>query len=184
VGASAAEVDAKYREIRDLLSIDDALAWLGHVFDKHDFRAYPLDGPFPDLGPVGTEGFRSTTDAIKRGARERGLTLREVALETATRRVHIGTSEGVIGTPETVADELIRWVDGGAADGFMLGFPVTGSGLDDFARHVLPLLAARGYHDMAQRGATLREHFGLPYRESRHARTPSPAPRQPAAVSG
>jgi FMN-dependent oxidoreductase (nitrilotriacetate monooxygenase family) len=170
VGATAQEVEEKYREIRNLLSIDDALNWLSHFFEQHDFRAYPLDGPFPDLGNLGTEGFRSTTDNIKRLARERGLTLREIALETATRRVHIGTSEGLIGTPDKIADELIRWVEEGAADGFMLGLPVVGSGLDDFVQHLLPVLAERGYHDMAQRGTTLRDHLGLPYRESRYAR--------------
>ena len=182
VGATEREVDEKYREIRDLLSIDDALNWLSHFFEQHDFRAYPLDGPFPDLGNLGTQGFRSTSDNIKRLARERDLTLREVALETATRRVHIGTSESVIGPPDTVAEELIRWVEGGAADGFMLGFPVLGSGLDDFVQHVLPVLAARGYHDMAQRGTTLRDHFGLPYRESRYAQASQPAVLQRAAL--
>jgi hypothetical protein len=62
----------------------------------------------------------------------------------------------------------IRWVEGGAADGFMLGLPVIGFGLDDFVKHVLPALAERGYHDMAQAGVTLRQHLNLPYRESRY----------------
>jgi FMN-dependent oxidoreductase (nitrilotriacetate monooxygenase family) len=170
VGRTPREVEEKFRGIRDLLSIDDALNWLSHFFEQHDFRRYPLDGPFPDLGNLGTEGFRSTTDNIKRLARERNLTLREVALETATKRVHIGTSESLIDTPDKVADELIRWIEEGAADGFMLGLPVVGSGLDDFVELVLPVLAERGYHDMAQRGTTLRDHLGLPYCESRHAR--------------
>jgi hypothetical protein len=52
----------------------------------------------------------------------------------------------------------------------MLGFPVLGSGLDDFVRHVLPVLAARGHHDVEQCGATLRDYFGLSYRESCYAR--------------
>ncbi|MFL6622573.1 MAG: LLM class flavin-dependent oxidoreductase [Sulfurifustaceae bacterium] len=182
VGATQKDVQDKFREIRDLLSIDDALNWLSHFFEQHDFRAYPLDGPFPDLGNLGTEGFRSTTDMIKRLAQERNLTLREVALEMATRRVHIGTSEGVIGTPDKVADELIRWVEGGAADGFMLGLPVVGSGLDDFVKYVLPILAERGYHDMTQRGSTLREHFGLPFCESRYARAKQPAGLEPAVM--
>lgn len=170
VGATAEEAERKYREIRDLLSIDDALAYLSHFFEQHDFSVYPLDGPFPDLGDLGKDGFRSTTDNIKRLARERNMTLREVALESATRRAHIGASESLTGTPDKVADELIHWVEDGAADGFMLGFPVLGCGLDDFVEHVLPVLAARGYYDMAQRGTTLRDHLGLPYRESRYVR--------------
>ncbi|MBU9423642.1 LLM class flavin-dependent oxidoreductase [Burkholderia gladioli] len=169
VGASQAEADDKYRQVRELLSPQEALAYLGHFFQQHDFSVYPLDGPFPEIGELGNDGFRSTTDNIKKLARERGLTLREVAYEVATRRSNIGTSEAFIGTPGQVADEMIRWVEEGAADGFMLGLPVVGFGLDDMIRHVLPVLAERGYFDPLLRGRTLRDHLGLPYRESRHA---------------
>jgi FMN-dependent oxidoreductase (nitrilotriacetate monooxygenase family) len=182
VGATEAEAQRKYIEIRDLMSIEDALTYLSHFFEQHDFSVYPLDGPFPDLGDLGKDGFQSTTDNIKRLARERNMTLREVALEAATRRVHIGTSEGMIGTGEKVADELIRWVEEGAADGFMLGLSVVGSGLDDFIRHVLPVLKARGYHDMTLTGTTLREHLGLPYVENRHTRARKAA--QTVAANG
>ena len=74
-------------------------------------------------------------------------------------------------------------MEGGAADGFMLGLAVVGSGLDDFVRHVLPVLAERGYHDMAQRGTTLRDHFGLPYREIRYARPTQPARHRSPALT-
>jgi FMN-dependent oxidoreductase (nitrilotriacetate monooxygenase family) len=170
VGATEEDARRKCREIGSLLSIEDALAYLSHFFERHDFSVYPLDEPFPELGDIGKDSFRSTSDEIKRIARERRLTLREVAFETATVRAHIGTSESLIGTADRIADELIHWVEGGAADGFMLGFPVLGSGLDDFVRHVLPVLAARGYHDVEQRGSTLRDHLGLPYGESCYAR--------------
>lgn len=180
VGATEEEAEAKSREIRDLMSIESALDYLSHFFGQHDFTGYPLDGPFPDVGEAGKDGFRSTSDNIRKLVRERGWTLRETALETATRRVHIGTSEGLIGTPDKIAGELIRWVDGGAADGFMLGFPVVGFGLDDFVAQVLPVLAERGYHDAVLPGRTLREHFGLPYRESRYARAGQPAELQSA----
>lgn len=180
VGATEAEAEAKFREIRDLLPIDAALDYLSHFFGQHDFRAYPLDEPFPDVGDAGKDGFRSTSDNIIRLARERGWTLRETALETGTRRVHIGTSEGLIGTPDKIADELIHWVENGAADGFMLGLAVVGQGLDDFVEQVLPVLAERGYHDAVLPGSTLRDHFGLPFRESRHARAKQPGILQAA----
>jgi hypothetical protein len=38
-----------------------------------------------------------------------------------------------------------------------------------FAAHVLPILARRGYFDPVLKGETLRDHLGLPYRESRYA---------------
>jgi FMN-dependent oxidoreductase (nitrilotriacetate monooxygenase family) len=163
VGATEAEAEAKYRAIRDLVTIDDALLYLGRYFDHHDFSAYPLDGPFPDLGDIGRNSFRSTTDRIKAEARAKGLTLREVALDAATPRTNF------IGTPDKIADEIIRRVDEKAADGFILGFPVIAEGLDDFVSHVIPILEERGVFERTLTGRTLRDHLGLPFRESRYA---------------
>ncbi|CAG9239221.1 Putative monooxygenase MoxC [Paraburkholderia tropica] len=163
VGTTLEEAEAKYAAIRDLLDIDDALAYLGRFFEHHDFSQYPLDAPFPELGELGTNSFRSTTDRIKADARRSGATLREVALEVATPKTQF------LGTGEQIADELIRWLDAGAADGFILGFPVQAEGLDDFVKHVIPVLEARGRYDRRLKGQTLRDHLGLPRRESRYA---------------
>lgn len=163
VGATAEEAEAKYRVIRDLLTVDDALAYLGRFFEHHDFTQYELDAPFPELGELGTNSFRSTTDRIKTEAKRKGSTLREVALEVATPKSQF------IGTGEQIADALIRWFDAGAADGFILGFPVQAEGLDDFVRYVIPALEARGRYSRTLAGTTLRDHLGLPRRESRYA---------------
>lgn len=163
VGLTQEEAEEKYQIIRNLITIDDALAYLGRFFDHHDFSVYPLDEPFPELGDIGKNSFRSTTDRIKRVAREKGQTLREAALDAATPR------EGFVGTAESVADEIIRWVENDAADGFILGFPVIAEGLDDFVQLVLPVLHQRGYFDPHLEGSTLRDHLGLPFRESLYA---------------
>jgi FMN-dependent oxidoreductase (nitrilotriacetate monooxygenase family) len=160
IGRTQAEAEEKFQIIRNLISIDEALAYLGRFFDHHDFSAYDLDAPFPELGDIGKNSFRSTTDRIKRVAREKGQTLREAALEAATPR------EGFVGTPDAVANRIIEWFDNGAADGFILGFPVIAEGLDDFVELVLPILQERGYFDPELKGETLRDHLGLPYRQS------------------
>lgn len=163
VAATQEEAEAKYQTIRELLTIDEALAYLGRFFDHHDFTQYALDAPFPELGDIGKNSFRSTTDRIKADAQARGLTLRQVALEVATPRSQF------VGTGERVADEIIRWVDEGAADGFILGFPVLSQGLDDFVQFVIPALEARGRYERTLPGQTLRDHLGLPRKASRHA---------------
>ena len=85
VGATLEEAEAKYRAIRDLLTIDDALAYLGRFFEHHDFTQYPLDEPFPELGDLGANSFRSTTDRIKAEAKRSGRRrCAQVALEVAT----------------------------------------------------------------------------------------------------
>ena len=163
VAATEEEAEAKYRAIRELLTIEEALAYLGRFFDHHDFSQYPLDDAFPELGEIGRNSFRSTTDRIKANAKARGQTLREVALEVATPRTQF------VGTGERIADEIIRWVDEGAADGFILGFPVLGQGLDDFIEFVVPVLEARGRYQRTLPGQTLRDHLGLPRKASRYA---------------
>ncbi|WP_152044845.1 LLM class flavin-dependent oxidoreductase [Aureimonas psammosilenae] len=163
VGATREEAERKYETIRDLVSLDDALAYLGRYFDHHDFTQYDPDAPFPDLGDIGANSFRSTTDRIKRDAREKGLTLRQVALASATPRPNF------LGSGEEVANELIRWVEEGAADGFIVGFPVSAEGLADFERHVIPVLEARGVYDRTLHETTLRGNLGLPFKTSRHA---------------
>jgi FMN-dependent oxidoreductase (nitrilotriacetate monooxygenase family) len=163
VGATAEEAEAKYQRIRDLISIDEALAYLGRFFDHHDFAQYDVDAPFPDLGDIGKNAFRSTTDRIKAVAKEKRQTLREVALSVATPR------ENFIGSGETIAETIVSWIDAGAADGFILGFSVVAEGLDDFIRYVLPELEKRGRSPGALKGRTLRDHLGLPRKPSRYA---------------
>lgn len=163
VGRTAEEAEAKYQAIAALATLDDALAYLGRFFDHHDFSAYDPDAAFPELGDIGSNAFRSTTDKIKQDARDYGLSLRQVALQAVSPRPNF------IGTAEQVADELIRWFDGGASDGFILGFAVQREGLDDFVSQVLPILQARGYHRGTLEGGTLRDHLGLPRKPSRYA---------------
>jgi FMN-dependent oxidoreductase (nitrilotriacetate monooxygenase family) len=175
VAATEEEAEAKYRLIRELLTIDEALAYLGRFFDHHDFAQYALDEPFPELGEIGRNSFRSTTDRIKANARAKGSSLREVALEVATPRTQF------VGTGERIADEIIRWVDEGAADGFILGFPVLSQGLDDFIEFVVPVLEARGRYSRDLPGKTLRDHLGLPRKASRYAVADGEAPARRAA---
>lgn len=168
VAATRAEAEAKYQTIRDLLSIDEALAYLGRYFDHHDFSQYDLDAPFPDLGDIGKNSFRSTTDRIKANAAAKGLSLRQVALEAATPRPNF------LGTGAEVAEKIIAWIDAGSSDGFILSFPVAAEGLDDFIAFVIPELEARGRYSRDIQGETLRDHLGLPRKESRYSETVPP----------
>ncbi len=130
-------MEDQYQTTAALVSLKDALNYLGRFFDHHDFSQYPLDGPFPELGDIGQNSFRSTTDEIKRKAREHGHTLRQAALESATPRPLFH------GTPEQVADGLQLWFDSEAADGFIIhgGTPDT---FERFVDRVVPILQARG----------------------------------------
>ncbi|MGO4108257.1 LLM class flavin-dependent oxidoreductase [Paenibacillus sp. YAF4_2] len=162
IGATQEEAEEKYRQIADLVTIEKALDHLGRFFEHHDFSQYELDAPFPDLGDFGSNSFRSTTDKIKRRAKEQGLTLREVALQAATPR------NAFIGTPEYVADQLQQWFEEEAADGFIIAAATPG-GLDDFVEQVVPILQERGLYRTEYEADTLRGNLGIPVPENRYA---------------
>lgn len=163
VGETEAEAEAKYQKLLSLISVDDALAYLGRFFDHHDFSQYPLDAPFPDVGDLGQNTFRSTTDQIKRLAKEQNLTLRDVAFQTTLPKGEF------FGTPEQVADTFIRWVEEGGASGFIISGPVLPEALEDITRLVLPVLAERGYWHPATESRTLRERLDIPYKANRYS---------------
>ncbi|PYY30180.1 LLM class flavin-dependent oxidoreductase [Paenibacillus illinoisensis] len=161
VGRTAEEAEQKYQEIAGLVSIDHALNYLGRYFDHYDFSQYPLDEPFPEIGDVGSNSFRSTTDKIKEQAREEGLTLRQVALRASTPRTSF------IGTPDQIADQIQEWFEGEAADGFNIR-TVVPNGLADFVDLVVPVLQERGLFRTEYEHETLRENLGLKIPRNRY----------------
>jgi len=155
VGATPAEAEAKYQELKHLVSIENALAMLGRPFNDYDFSKHDLDAAFPDVSEHGANSNQSASLKILRAAREENLTLREVALRFATPRSQF------VGTPTQLADTFQRWLDEHAADGFVTFESLPGQ-LELFVSEVVPILQARGIFkkDYAA-GATLRENLGL-----------------------
>lgn len=162
IGRTEAEAEEKYRQIASLVTIEQALDYLGRFFEHHDFSQYELDAPFPDLGDFGSNSFRSTTDRIKRRAKEQQLTLREVALQAATPRT------AFIGTPERVADLVQQWFEEEAADGFIVGASDP-NGLNDIVDFVVPILQERGLFRTEYEADTLRGNLGIPVPENRYS---------------
>lgn len=162
VGRTEEEAERKYQEMAELVSIDQALNYLGRYFDHYDFSQFPLDEPFPEIGDLGSNSFRSTTDKIKQQAREQGLTLRQVALLASTPRTSF------IGTPDQIADQIQEWFEGEAADGFNIR-TVVPNGLADFVDLVVPVLQERGLFRTEYEHETLRGNLGLEIPRNRYS---------------
>ena len=162
IGDTEEEAERKYAEVANLVSIDRALAYLGRYFDHHDFTQYDIDAPFPELGNIGANSFKSTTDYIKNYAKEESLTLREVALREATPRT------AFIGTPEKIANEITRWIDEEAADGFIIAVTAPHT-LEDFVDKVIPILQKEGRYRTEYPADTLRGNLGIPFVDNRYS---------------
>lgn len=161
VAATRAEAEDRYERLIGLLhprvALGDLEYWLGGV----DLTGHDLDGPLPEF-PQSNQSHSAQTQ-IYETARRENLTIRQFV----ERRVR---ADGiVVGTPEEVADHIQEWFEAGAADGFNVSFPSLPGALDSFVDLVVPELRRRGLFRTGYRGATLREHLGLPRPVSRYA---------------
>ncbi len=163
IGATEAEAEAKYQELANLVSIENALAMLGRPFNDYDFSVHALDEPFPDVVAFGLNSNQSAVLKIAAAARAENLTLRQVALRFATPRGNF------VGTPEQVADAIQAWFECGGADGFVVFESLPGQ-LDRFVECVVPILQERGIFRRDYEGSTFRESLGLAVPENRFTR--------------
>lgn len=161
VGLDTEDAERRYQQAAQLVSIDDALVALGRPFNDYDFSGHDLDAPFPDLGDLGSQSHKGSSDQLKRIAREEGLTLRQVALRfSAPKRDFVGTAE-------EVANAVQDWFEHEAADGFIIN-SLLPDGLQRFTELVVPVLQARGLLRREYEGQTLRDNFGLAVPDNRN----------------
>ncbi|QLL08089.1 NtaA/DmoA family FMN-dependent monooxygenase [Mycobacterium vicinigordonae] len=164
LGDTADEARDKARHVRrQQVSGPTAIAMLEQIWGR-ELSDYDPDGPLPDFDPVVdsdiTQGRVRHGDpvAVARRFRERAeaqnLSIREVVIAMTSR-------EQFVGTATHVADEIDRYVQADACDGFILVPHLTPHGLDEFVDKVVPLLQERGVYRTEYPGRMLRENLGL-----------------------
>ncbi|WP_336082234.1 LLM class flavin-dependent oxidoreductase [Nocardia sp. SSK8] len=163
IADTAEEARALEQEFTDLISPDYALRQLSAMLGV-DLTAHALDAPLPPLPAESEiEGGKSRFTLVKELAETEELTVRQLIGKLGGGRGH----RTFAGTPEQVADELRRWFDAGAADGFNIMPPYLPGGLADFVDRVVPILQERGLFRTDYASTTLRGHYGLDPVESR-----------------
>jgi alkanesulfonate monooxygenase len=154
VGRTDAEAQEKYEEYRSYISHEGALTlfsgWTGV-----DFSRFNLDDP---VTYIKNDAINSAVEAFTVADPNRVWTVREIA-----EFVGIGGMGAiVVGSPQTVADQLQAWVEETDIDGFNLAYAVTPESFADFVELIVPELQRRGVYKLDYRPGTLREKlFGL-----------------------
>ncbi|GGE73003.1 LLM class flavin-dependent oxidoreductase [Nesterenkonia cremea] len=155
VGSTMEEARAKQRALDELLPVESSLRQLS-VFVGQDASGWALDAPVPELPPLeeftGPKGRYATILRIVETERP---TVRQLLGRLAAGGGHCT----MVGTPESIADEIERWLDEGGADGFNLMPPSLPYGVEDFVEQVIPELQRRGRFRTDYEGTTLREHL-------------------------
>ncbi len=155
IGRTQAEAEDKFARLQDLIHPVVGVQLLSNMIGGFDLSGYPVDGPLPDLPE--TNGGKSRQQLLIDLARRDNLTIRQLYLRIAGARGH----QQVVGTPQSVADQLQQWFEQDGADGFNIMSPWLPGGLDDFIELALPELRRRGLFRSEYEGATLRQHLGL-----------------------
>ncbi|PBQ15217.1 nitrilotriacetate monooxygenase [Pseudomonas congelans] len=156
VAETEALAKAKFESFQELVEPRVGVALLGRMLGNFDLSGYPLDGPLPEL-PLTDSGQRSRQKLLTELADQENLTLAQLGRRIAGGRGHYS----LIGTPEQIADELQRWFEQGAADGFNVLVPHLPGGLEDVAQLLVPELQRRGLFRTEYEGTTLRDNLGL-----------------------
>ncbi|MFC0568868.1 MAG: LLM class flavin-dependent oxidoreductase [Gluconobacter japonicus] len=143
------------------------LSYLNKGEVLRSFSAYASLGidlsQWPDGQPIRlkaveeTNSHKSRQSLIVDWIRREAPTTKDV-LKTFTKGGH----RILVGTPQSIVDDMEGWYRTGAADGFNIMFTSAPDGIQDFVTLVVPELQKRGLLRREYAGRTLRENLGLP----------------------
>jgi alkanesulfonate monooxygenase SsuD/methylene tetrahydromethanopterin reductase-like flavin-dependent oxidoreductase (luciferase family) len=164
LGKTQEEAEANAAAIRlQQVSPKTAINFLEQVWNR-DLSAYDPDGPLPDIEPDVTgeslsqgragrfDDRRGTAAKWRDIAARDGLSIRQLVIRLTGRKQFVGTAE-------SVALEIERYVQEDAADGFVFAPHLTPGGFDEFVATVVPVLQDRGVLRRDYAEGTLRQRL-------------------------
>lgn len=157
VGRTQEEALQKKAELDARLPIEAALNQLS-FFVQQDCSQWELDAPVPELPPV--EAFKGPVgryQTVLEIIKDTSPTVRELLGYLSAGGGHLT----LIGTPESIVDEMEDWLKEGIADGFNLMPPTLPGSLEDFVELIVPELQKRGIYRTAYGNETFRQRLGV-----------------------
>jgi alkanesulfonate monooxygenase len=148
-GRTDADAEAKLADYRKHVSTEGSLALLSGYLGL-DFASMDLDEP---LESREINAIRSFVDGLKRTDPKRVWTLRDAADSIGV----AGYKAALTGSPATVADGLVGWMDETGIDGFNIEYIVSPGDFRAFVDLVVPELQRRGVYKTSYAEGTLRE---------------------------
>ena len=148
-GASDSEAHDKLADYQKHISTEGSLALLSGYLGM-DFASRDLDEP---LRPAEVNAIQSVVQDFSSIGATGQYTLRDAAASMGV----AAHKPLLIGSPNTVADGLIRWMDESGIDGFNIEHIVCPADFEAFVDLVVPELQNRGVHKSSYQEGPLRE---------------------------
>lgn len=168
VADTDAEAAEKFEHLLDLEFTDQAVIEELQRIWLRDLSGVDPDGPLPSIEPdYAALGVYLSKSPAKQKDPYRYVAERRAMAEQAgwsirqfVRRMTVRPA--IVGSPRTVADTLVHWMDTDAADGFISAPQVVPMSNVEFVDRVIPLLQEKGVFRTESPRQTLREALGLP----------------------
>jgi N-acetyl-S-(2-succino)cysteine monooxygenase len=164
VGRTEAEAKEKHAYLQSLIHPVVGRDFLGMLLGDFDLSPYDVDGPLPDVPLEKVHASIGQAKNIYAIARGENLTIRQIWERLAGSRGKLT----LVGSYKQIADEMQRWFENDACDGFILQPSYLPGELDDFAENLIPELQDRGLIRVGYDGNTLRDNLGLRRPPSRY----------------
>jgi len=158
-GETRAQAEEKFAVIDALAKPEDALELLSEVLN-FDFGSKGLDEAFTQADLDAMTGLRAIIDRVVEMSGKKFPTPRDFV--TCSGRATVREFPTLVGTPAEIVDEMERWLEAPACDGFVIAATHVPGAYEDFVRLVVPELQRRGRFRRDYAGPTLRENLGLP----------------------
>jgi alkanesulfonate monooxygenase len=163
IGRSMQEARDLFDQLQELIHPQLGLASIAGSFG--DLSGYPVDGPLPPI-LAENNAVKSAHERLASMLQGRSMTIRQLYQLHAASGHHL-----VVGTPESIADEMEDWFTSRGCDGFNILPPFYPQPVRDVFHLLIPELQRRGLFHTEYAGTTLRENLGLA-RPAHRARRP------------
>ncbi|WP_337982551.1 LLM class flavin-dependent oxidoreductase [Lysinibacillus sp. C5.1] len=167
VGDTEEEAIRQFNELQSLIDPYESLKFVSGYMGNVDFSKYSLDTPAIEVEFPAVNSIQSHFDEHLEIIKKENLKVGELY----ARLFGPARRDAFVGTAVQIADEMERWLKEGAADGFMLQFPLLPRDLENFVEKVVPILQERGIYREDYTGTTLREHLGLKKPQNRFTKS-------------
>jgi long-chain alkane monooxygenase len=151
VGRTQEEAEAKYQEYKQHISYEGALSLFGG-WTGIDLSGYE---PHETLRYEENDAIHSAVEIFTKIDPNKKWTIQEIADFVGIG----GIGTVAVGTPESIVDEMEKWVEEAGVDGFNIAYAVTPGTFKDFAELVTPVMRERGLLRQEYEGETLRSNL-------------------------
>jgi alkanesulfonate monooxygenase SsuD/methylene tetrahydromethanopterin reductase-like flavin-dependent oxidoreductase (luciferase family) len=144
------EAQAKLEDYKRHVSAEGSLSLLSGYLGI-DLGNTDLDAPLESLE---IDAIRSMVDNLVRTDPTRKWKMRDMA-----ERAGLGNKTPMVGSPKTIADTMMGWMEEGGIDGFNISYLVSPGDFTAFVDLVVPELQRRGVYKTQYEEGTLRERL-------------------------